>query len=158
MISELYSHNTFLENKIDSVFKFPNSKTIKITFTQAVYAQKSKEHGLKLFSMKIPHHQIQQEKFYHIQTCYRCYEIEAHLTKDCHKNEDYKICSECAEEGHTWRNCDKEKKSCINCGENHMTLSMRCRLRKEAIKKKREGEKEKSNILPNNENKHHHKQ
>ncbi|MPC48298.1 hypothetical protein E2C01_042066 [Portunus trituberculatus] len=141
MINELYAHNTWLDNNIDTIFKFPNSKTIKITFTQAIYAQKAIDHGLKLFSMKIPHYQIQQEKFYQIQTCYRCYEIEDHLTKHCPKNQDYKVCPECAEEGHTWKHCNKEGKKCINCGENHRTLSMRCCLRKDGIKKKREEEK-----------------
>lgn len=142
ILNELYTHNSFLEGNIDNVFKFPNSKTIKITFSQAIYASKATEHGLKLFSMKIPHYQIQQDKFYHIQTCFRCYMIESHTTKDCTKHKEYKICSECAEEGHTWKSCNKESKQCINCGENHRTLSMRCKMRKDVIKMKREEEKE----------------
>ena len=152
MKNELYAHNTWLDNNIDTVFKFPNSKTIKITFTQAIFAQKSIENGLKLFSVKIPHYQIQQEKFYLIQTCFKCYEIETHLTKDCSKNRDYKIYSECAEEGHTWKDCTKEGEICINCRGNHRTLSMRCQKRKEAIKKQREESKSKRNISTNNKN------
>ena len=143
MIAELYTHNDWLVNNIESLFKFPNSRNLKITFNQAIYALKAQQHGLKLFSIKISNHQIQQEKFYSIKTCFRCYTIEDHLTKDCPQSPDYKICSECTERGHTWRQCTQEENKCINCQENHRTLSMKCKIRKEAIKKKRQEEKEK---------------
>ena len=153
MLDELHAHNDWMNNSIESVFKFPNSKIMKITFNQAAYALKAQEQGLKLYSMKIPKHQIQHEKFYSVQTCFRCYKID-HLTKNCPQNSDYNICSECSERGHNWRQCTKEKK-CINCQENHRTLYMRCKMRKDAIKKKRNEEKVtysetlKTNITPN---------
>ena len=134
---ELLDHNSWIEDNIDAVFKFPNSKNIKVTFTQAIYATEAQDKGLKLFSMKIPYYQIKQEKFYNIQICYRCYKTEDHPTKNCPQNQDYKICSECSERGHTWKQCNKEMKKCINCEGNHRTLSMKCPKRKEAVKKKR---------------------
>lgn len=144
MKEEIIAHNQWIGENIDTVFKFPNSRNIKITFTQAIYAIKAQEKGLKLFSMKIPFHQIKQEKFYSIMTCFKSYKIEDHLTKKCPQNQDYKICSECNETGHTWRQCNNEQKMCINCGDNHRTLSMKCPARKEAIKKKRLEEREKT--------------
>ena len=131
---EMYAHNNWLENNIDTIFKFPHSKNIKITFKQATTTTKTREVDLKLFHMRIPSHQIHQEKFYNIKTCFRCYKIEDHHTNACSQDSSFKICSECSMTGHTWRECNVEENKCLNCDGNHRTLSMKCILRKEAIK------------------------
>ena len=140
---ELQTHNEWIQDGIDTVFKFPNSKTIKITFTQAIYASKAQEHGLKLLQMKIPKHQINQEKYYNIKTCFRCYKLDDHYTNSCPMPAQHKICSECSVVGHTWNECTSTTKKCINCNEDHRTLSMKCPKRKDVIKKLREEEQEK---------------
>lgn len=140
---ELKLHNEWIQEGIDAVFKFPNSKTLKITFTQAILASKAQEHGLKLLQMKIPKHQINQEKYYNIKMCFRCYKLDDHFTNTCPMTTDYKICSECSQEGHTWKECTSNTKTCINCKEEHRTMSMKCTKRKEVIKKMRQEENEK---------------
>ncbi|MPC38830.1 hypothetical protein E2C01_032346 [Portunus trituberculatus] len=138
---ELKQQNPWISN-INNVFKFPNSKTIKSTFDQAALALKASDQGLRLFHMSIPKHKIQQEKFYEIQTCFRCYVIEDHYTNKCPQNKHFKICSECAGTDHTWRECNSTMKKCIRCDGEHKTLSMKCPIRKAAIKEKREKEKD----------------
>ncbi|MPC59532.1 hypothetical protein E2C01_053556 [Portunus trituberculatus] len=91
--------------------------------------------------MSIPKHQIHQEKFYHIQSCFRCYAIEDHNTNACPYSKDTKVCSECADTTHTWKECTNTVKKCINCDGEHRTFSMKCPKRK-AIKQKREKDKD----------------
>ena len=107
---EIMARNLWTTGIIDQLYKFPASKTIKITFNQAALAKKTIEKGLLLFSMSIPSHQIQQEVYYNIKMCMRCYILEDHNTNQCTKEKEYKICSECAEIGHTWRECPNESK------------------------------------------------
>ncbi len=135
---ELQEHNEWVKNNLSSIYKFPNSKTLKITFSQAATALKALDTGLKMFQMSIPKHRIQQEKFYQLQTCFRCYAIEDHHTNACPLDKDYKVCSECADQDHSWKDCKNTKKKCINCKGDHRTLSMTCPMRKTAIKEKRE--------------------
>lgn len=97
---EIMEKNEWANTQIDEIFKFPNSKNIKITFAQSTLAIKAKQQGIKMFSMSIAPHQIKQEEFYTIKTCFKCYAIEHHTTNQCTKNKDFLICSECAEQGH----------------------------------------------------------
>ncbi|MPC49820.1 hypothetical protein E2C01_043634 [Portunus trituberculatus] len=97
---ELQQHNSWI-NLIHNAFKFSNSKTMKITFGEATTALKARDHGVRLFHMSIPKHQIQQEKFYSIQTCFKCYTMEDHNTNSCPQHKEFKICSECVEATHT---------------------------------------------------------
>ena len=116
---EIMTKNEWANEQIDSIFTFPNSNNLKITFAQSVLATKAKQQGIRLFSMSIAPHQIQQEEFHNIKTCFKCYAIEDHNTNQCPSPKEYIICSECAEEGHTWNNCTNNNKKCINCGGNH---------------------------------------
>ena len=61
MKAEIESLNDWTSNQIVKIIKFQNSRTIKITFTQAKYAKKTIEMGLKCFSMSIPPHMIKAE-------------------------------------------------------------------------------------------------
>lgn len=143
IIQELYRVNAFTENMIDSTYKFPRGNTLKITFKNTAPALKSLEQGLKLFNTRVAPHQLQREEYYPIKTCMRCYEVDTHNTPECPKPREYKICSECATEGHTWQNCPSQNKQCINCGETHRTLASKCPTRKAALQKAKEAAKEK---------------
>lgn len=145
MEQEITEKNRFTQGEINTLFKFPKSRTIKITFNKTQIAKKTTEVGLRLFAMSIPPHQIKQHKFYDIKICYKCYEMETHTTRDCPKGTDYKICSECGSEDHIWRDCHREQKKCINCGDEHRTMAMRCPKRKEIINNKRKEEENRQN-------------
>ena len=67
--------------------------------------------------------------------CYRCYSYE-HQKRNCLQSDHYKICSNCAREGHTYGDCNVEIFKCINCGQNHSTLAAKCPIRKDIIRTK----------------------
>ena len=67
----------------------------------------------------------------------KCYKLEEHNTRDCPKESNFKICSECNKEGHLWYEY-KDKKNCINCHEEHSNLVMKCLKRKSILKEKKE--------------------
>lgn len=73
IIEEIYRVNEFTPNTIDSVFKFLNNAIIKITFSQTAATQKSRVYGLKMFNMRISHHQVKQEEFIPLKACMRCF-------------------------------------------------------------------------------------
>lgn len=105
MLKEIMDKNLYTNNQITEVLKFPRSKIIKITFTKTTIAKRATESGLRMYSMSIHFHQMQQDKFFPIQTCMRCYKIEDHNPPECPKPTEYKICSECTMEGHRWKDC-----------------------------------------------------
>ena len=101
------------------------------------YTKKAQDDGLRMFMMSIPGYNIQQEKYFNVQTCYRCYALEDHYSNQCKKPEEYMICSECAQLGHNWKECTNNTQKCINCSGDHRTLASKCPKRKEIIKNKR---------------------
>ncbi len=105
---ELITKNNWLQDDLDSIFKFPNSSTLKVTFSQTILAKKCTGNGLKAFNISIPIYEIKQETFIPVSCCMRCYNLEDHATRDCPKDPRYKLCSECSSEGHLWHEC-KEK-------------------------------------------------
>ncbi len=143
---ELSRSNSWIGEEVDNVFKFPNSPTIKITFTQSNFAKKCTEQGLLLFNLSVPQFDIKLETFIPIKCCMKCYELETHATKECPKPKEFKICSNCSTEGHLWFECKEIIKCCLNCGEDHSTLAMKCTKRKAIIKEKRKAEAERSKV------------
>ena len=138
LINEIEDKNTWIDqNEITDIYKFPKSNTIKITFMQSNTAKQATEKGLLMCSMSVPTDQIKVETYIHITTCMKCYQLQDHFTSQCKKPADYQICSECGEQGHSWRNCTNTTKRCINCGDDHRTLAMRCPLRKKIIEEKK---------------------
>lgn len=138
---EIQRINDFTEGAVDDVYKFPSNNIIKIQFKKTSVAQKALNTGLKLFSMRIPPHDIQEEEYIPLSNCLRCYAIESHPTNDCQKDQSYKLCSECAQEGHLWHECTSPVKLCINCGGHHRTLASQCPKRKEALASKRQAKR-----------------
>ena len=143
---EIEKENNWTRGKIQDIFKFPNNPILKITFKQTLPATKSKEQGLLMFSMRIPPHQMKSEEYVPVQTCMKCYEIESHFTNQCPKGREYKLCSQCGEEGHIWTNCKSKAKKCTNCQGEHMTLAFQCPLRKAARKNKLEEIQQKKSL------------
>ena len=76
---ELIRKNEWIGDKVDSVFKFPNSSTIKVTFAQSSHAKKSTKRGLLAFNLSIPPSDIKQETFIPIKSCMKCYTLEHHI-------------------------------------------------------------------------------
>ena len=58
--------------------------------------------------------------------CLRCYAYNDHLTVNCTKPRDYKICSECSSTNHNWRNYSSSAKMCINCHGDFRAMSYQC--------------------------------
>ncbi len=146
---ELIRQNSWIgEDKIEDVYKFPNSPTLKLTFTQTTLAKKCTEQGLKAFKTSIPCHEIKLETYIPIKCCMECYTLEDHLSNECPKRKDFKVCSECSREGHVWHQCNETNKQCLNCSGSHSTLAMKC-VKKEILKEKRtqDNERQKDDIF-----------
>lgn len=124
-------------SRVKDVFKFPNSRAIKVTFSSAEMAVKSTSSGLCLYHLYIPSCDIVVDQYISVVTCYRCFKIDDHLTFSCPMDTTYKICSNCASPGHDWKTCESSIKKCINCGKDHHSLSMSCPVRKEVLRGKR---------------------
>lgn len=140
--TEIENQNEWV-GQISKVSKFiSGGNIIKVTFSETQKAKKAQESGLKMFSMRIPSHDIKQDEHINIMTCMRCYKMEEHSTAQCDQDRNYKICSECSSPNHTWRECDAgENKRCISCQGQHSTLAMGCPTRKEIVNKKRKERK-----------------
>ena len=139
--TEILTQNDWIRG-ITYTEKFKKGRGLKITFSDTTTCKKVQENGLLLFSMRIPPSNLIQDKYLNISTCLRCYKIDQHYTSNCPKDRAYKICSECSQEGHTWRECKESIKQCINCSGNHSTMAMSCKIRKEKINNKRREERE----------------
>ncbi len=96
---EITKINSWIRDELESVFKFPKSNTIKLTFTQTQLAKKCTEVGLKAFNIIIPSHEIKLETYIPIKCCMKCYALD-HFTSECRNSSDFKICSECSNDGH----------------------------------------------------------
>ncbi len=124
------------ENDIE-IYKFPRTSTIKITFTQTILAEKCLHTGVKAFSISIPSHQIKPETYVPVKCCMKCYALEQHFTNKCPKPKEFKVCSECSQQGHVCHQWENATKKCLNCDEEHSSLAMKCSKRKQIIKEKR---------------------
>ena len=118
--------------RVKDIFKYDNSKNIKVTFEKHMVSQVLTK-GLLLFNLFHPAHNICREIFVDILTCFKCFQLEDHPTSACPKSKEYNICSPCASQEHTHRECISSIRNCINCkeeGNDHSTLAMSCPFRK----------------------------
>ena len=127
------------------IFKFPNSKIIKLTFSNTEMAERCLKNGLKLFLLHISPSEIQREEFIDVKVCYRCFDLNSHLKSECPKPPDYIICSKCATIGHDFKMCTSTGKKCVNCSQSHQTLSLSCQKRKDIVKNIRDQNRVSSN-------------
>ena len=137
---EIVNRNSWIGEELETVYKFSNTntQTIKLTFSLTAHAKRCTEIGIKACGISIPGHAIKIETYIPIKCCMRCYALEDHFTNECSLPSSYKICSECSTEGHLWHECKEQSKTCLNCGENHRTMAMKCSKRREIIKTKRQ--------------------
>ncbi len=74
---EIIKENGWMGDEcMESVIKFPNSNTIKITFIQTTTAKKCTEHGILAFNLSIPTRDIHIETYIPIITCMCFYALE----------------------------------------------------------------------------------
>lgn len=130
--------------KVTNVYKFPKSYTVKVTFQSVQMAKKARETGILAFRLSVPPSQIKEEVYVRVSTCRRCYAVEEHDTSACPKPPDYRVCSECSSESHTFRECQTKPKKCPNCNGEHGALAMRCPTQKAAFNKKKKVTSEKA--------------
>lgn len=135
--------------QIEEVYRMKNIlHMIKVRFTEISMAKKACELGVALHRTIVAPHQIELEEFIPITPCWVCYKYD-HLTKDC-QLKDVSLCSECANIGHTYKQCTSDIKKCLNCDGDHRTLASVCPIRKEILKNKREEKKKKKTEFENN--------
>ena len=72
IMAEIETRNTWIRDELESVYKFPNTQTLKLTFTQTSYPKKCSETGIKAFAISIPAHIIRTETFIPIKCRVRC--------------------------------------------------------------------------------------
>lgn len=84
---------------------------------------------MKAFSIIIPPYQLEKEKYVEVNQLLKCYKFDR-TTDACTAN--IRVCSRCAEEGHTHKHCNSNATKCLNCGGNHVAVSFSCLTKKSA--------------------------
>lgn len=126
--------------KVAELIKFGNNTHVfKVEFTTTEMAQQVIERGFLCCSMRISPSQIQREEFIDVLTCFTCYKLDSHATKDC-PTPRLIVCSECTGD-HSFRDCTAFHKKCLNCGGDHRTMAMACPKKKDVIKKTKDNKK-----------------
>ena len=122
--------------KTKKIIKIPNNSHImKVIFHTSEIADKAVKEGLSISFQKFDGRNIEKEEFIPVVPCYRYYNYE-HQKRHCSKAADYKFCSNCAAEGHTFNDCNVTILKCIDCGKDHRTLVAKCAIRKTIIRNK----------------------
>ena len=82
--SEIEKQNACI--RVREIFKYDNSKNIKVTFENQLMVSQILTKGLTLFNLSHPAHNICREIFLDILTCLKCYQLEDHQTSSCIKS------------------------------------------------------------------------
>lgn len=122
------------------VVKISTTQTIKLELKSREMANKVIRHGIYLFNFCL--REIEAEKYIEVIVCMKCYKLGDHTKEKCPKPADYKCCSTCANEGHTYHSCTSREPKCVNCKGDHYTLSKKCIKRKEIVTNLRKSIKE----------------
>ena len=69
--------------KVQEIFKYNSSKSIKVTFASQHMAFQVLTKELILFNLSHPAHNIRMKIFVEILICFKCYQIEDHPTSSC---------------------------------------------------------------------------
>ena len=89
--------------RVSQVIKLPGkTRMFKLRCQDTSAAEKILIEGLGISNMRISPVQICKEAFAQLKICLKCYEYETHTQKDCKAT--VTICSECAQQGHTFKN------------------------------------------------------
>ena len=136
--AELGNKNPWLVVK--SVYRFNKSKTLKVTCSNQEMVNIALRQGVKLFQLSINPNNLAPERFVDIMVCYKCYQWNDHLARSCAKDDNYKVCSLCSSNSHTFKECKSSERKCVNCGGGHSTVSFACSVRKNIAKQIRSRE------------------
>ena len=138
---ELTKNHQWLTNL--TIHKIPNrTNIIKLQCNDLTQADRILTDGLTAFHTRFAPHQCKKEQITEIQICFKCYKFESHSTNDCPSQTIH--CSECAQTGHTHRQCQANYKKCLNCTDNnnHSTMSNSCPKKKQAKRDKEQRQKD----------------
>jgi len=126
---------------VDEVVIIPNVNHLcKVKFSNISSARSCLDNGILLYNQSVPSTNTEKEIFIRLNPCFVCYSYK-HQSANC-PNPNLKKCSECAGDGHTYKECKSEAKKCLNCGDDHRTLAARCPVRKKIIKDREKLERE----------------
>ena len=64
---------------VTDVYKFPNSKTMKITFANHSMAESCLVNGIKLFMLHISSFDIQREEYVEVKTCNKYFSLNSNF-------------------------------------------------------------------------------
>ena len=117
---------------VEELYRHPTAYFIEIRVQTSEQADKLLKLGLKVGYIKIPADKIKLKTDINVPQCFRCYSLE-HVAATCTQAAGYKICSICGQEGHTWRGCEIPP-HCINCGGDHVAVSLTCKKKKDIYK------------------------
>ena len=123
---------------VDEVIKIKNyTHVMKVVLKDLDVCERVLKEGFVLFNMRVSPDQLKREVFVPLLACFVCFKYEEHPTHQCPEKGRALRCSECAEEGHGWRDCRAGFKKCVNCGGPHRTMAMACPVKKRAIEEKK---------------------
>jgi len=123
--------------RVDDIYKFENSRTVKITFTSQRMAIECSENGLNAFYLHVAPANITRDRHVDVSVCFRCFKMDDHISDNCPMDKNFLVCSLCSVVGHSYRNCTSTVRKCLNCEGNHSALAYKCPMRKEIVKAKR---------------------
>lgn len=135
LIEEIELKNNSL--KVTELYKLQRSRSIKITFTSQDMANSARLNGIKVKLISVSPDVIVKDIFIDVLVCYRCYRLDHHRAAQCPKDSSYKVCSQCAQTGHTHKECTSTAKQCLNCNGNHSSIAYNCPKRKDIEREKR---------------------
>jgi len=135
-------HRANFDLRVTELYKFENSKTIKLTFASQRMAVDCSEKGLNAFHLHISPINITRDRHIDIPICYRCYKLDDHIATNCPMDRNFLICSICSVVGHSYKNCVSSTQKCLNCDGEHSALAYKCPKRKEIVNMKRKQQTE----------------
>ena len=120
---------------VDELHRLSGGKVIKFVFKTSDMAKNCLSSGLFMFNLRVPPSSLKADMNHMLTYCYKCYDIESHISRDCPKPADYKICSLCSSCDHVYKECKTNVRKCINCLGEHNTLSFSCPARQRFLRK-----------------------
>ena len=80
ILKEINEHNEGIA--ATDVFKFPNSRIIKVTCANRTMALNCVKNGLRMFYLYVSPDDITGEEFHDVKICFKCYTFENHFSHE----------------------------------------------------------------------------
>ena len=120
---------------MDKVVKIPNNEKLKFVCANMHTTNEIMEKVLTIFNQRFADKSLEKDVYINTTPCFKCHQYE-HVTKKCKTPAGHKVCSECSKQGHRFDECTSHTKKCLNCGQPHKTMALKCPAPKELVKKK----------------------